>query len=212
MGGVLKDIDLLKDVEELAAIGVGHERLIALTRQRHHERAEQRHREANGLDDFEVVNIPMPPGASKRTIERYLAAIRKRWATEEEERRPERRQELRQKLQATFLKAYDEGGPSMGAAVRCLQVMAKMDGLEAATQIEVKGQIDVRAMSPFDRQKRIKELWALRRLALGSEDAEVIDVKEAPKKLPAKAKAKKKAPANKAKTKKPANKARKRTK
>lgn len=196
------DIDLLKDVEELTAIGVGYERLVAMIQDRHHERARDNHRKLHGLDELEVVDIPMPKGASSRTIDRIIRRVKDRWAREEVELRGERRQELRQKLQATFLKAYGEGGPAMGAAVRCLQLEAKLNGLEAPQKIEINGQINIKAMSPDQRRARMTELWAIRQEAVAA--GKVIDVlptKTKRKKLPAKkptkkkAKAKKKAPA-----------------
>lgn len=190
MPGPLKDADLLRDVEELAAIGLGYDRLVLMVRQRHEDRHFAIYCKQHGMrpdecrpEDF---GWEPPKGASERTISRYLATIRERWAKEEEELRPARRQELRQKLQATFLKAYGEGGPSLGAAVRCLQVQAKIDGLEEPQKIEISGRVDVLAMSPFERQARIEELWALRQKALG-----VIDVKTKPARLPPASSAKK---------------------
>lgn len=206
------NIDLLKDVEELSAIGVGYDRLIAMVQERHHERARETFRKLHGLEEWEPVSdlqCPMPRGASVRTIARLIARLKERWSREEVEMRPQRRQELRQKIQATFLKAYGEGGPSMGAAVRCLALQAKVDGLEAPQKIEAMvGHVDIKAMSPDQRRDRVAELWALRQKAIAEGKIKgIIDAASTPKKLKAalekpkktpakkKAKAKKKAPA-----------------
>jgi len=200
------DVEVLADVEELAAIGVGYERLISMVQERHHDRARAIYRRTHGYQEDDPVSdeqVPMPRGASSRTIDRYLKAMRERWAKEEVELRPKRREELRAKLQATFLKAYGEGGPSMGAAVRCLAIQAKIDGLEAPQEINLNTQvIDIKSMTPDQRVARIRELYALRQKA--TQEGKVIDILPAAesKKLPAKKLPAKKTPAKKAKTKK----------
>ena len=182
---------MLNLIEELAAIAVPYDRLVRMVQKAKRESlAIANGADPDGLEFDRVVKETKLTGASERTIQRYLKQIRDRWATEEVELRPKRREMLRQKLQATFLKAYAEGGPSLGAAVRCLQVEAKMDGLEAPTRVEVSGQIDVLAMSPMERTQRIEQLWAMRQAHLGSQAVEVIEA-PAPKRLPAKTRAKK---------------------
>ena len=185
------DLALLRDIEELAALGVAYDRLIGMVQDRHHERAKDAFRRQNGMHRDEPVEedmVPMPRGASSRTIDRYLKSIRERWAKEEIELRPERRQELRQKLQATFLKAYLEGGPSMGAAVRCLAIQAKIDGLEAPQEINVNQTIDIKSMSPEQRNARLRELYAKRQAAVAA--GKVIDLLPEPAKKKPKAKLK----------------------
>ena len=206
------DSTLLIEIEELMVIGMSYEALIATVQIRYEERAQQANQEAK---DRGAECDPGKTEVSERTIQRYMKRVKDRWATEEEQERPERRKELRRKLNAVFSKSYMEGGQSLSAAVQCLRIQAKIDGLEAPQKVEINADINVKLMSPFQRQARIEELWALRRGTLGREDAPlVIDVPPAPKKLPAKRKAKpkKKAPAKKAKPKPKAKTARKRTK
>lgn len=197
---------LLADIEERAAIGTGYDRLIAEVQEAHHERAKEVYRKRNGLEDWENVDdlVPMPRGASPRTIDRYLKSIRERWVTEEIEMRPKRREELRQKIQASFLKSYHEGGASMGAAVRCLALFAKIDGLEAPQEVNVNTTtVNIKAMSPDERVARLRQLHALRQKAVA--EGRVIDILPAPeaKKLPKKTPAKKAKPKPKKRLKRP---------
>lgn len=173
-----RDMALEADIEEMMAVGMRYDRMIPLIIVRHMERYGDAHSTLEGHT-----------GCSERTIQRYMQRIRKRWAEESEKTRPERRAELERKLDATFLKAYLEGGASLGSAVRCLTQMAKMHGLDAAQKIEITGQLDIKAMSPIERRARISELWELRQRSLG-----VVDVKALPPKPKKKTKAAKRKP------------------
>ena len=94
-------------------------------------------------------------GVGHATVGRYCASIRKRWQQEEEELRPARRVELRALLMDAWgVARKGKQGMALAALAR---VLAKFDGLEAPTQVQVAicGQIDVRAMTPSERRAEI---------------------------------------------------------
>jgi hypothetical protein len=95
-----------------------------------------------------------------RTVERYFRLVRERWATEEVAQRPARREQFRAMVMANFALAHATANPMAGAAT--LRVLAKLDGLEAPTEVKVTGGIDIRAMSPRERQDEIDRLLELR--------------------------------------------------
>jgi hypothetical protein len=95
-----------------------------------------------------------------RTVERYFRLVRERWATEEIEQRPQRREQFRAMIMANWQLAYVTQNPMAGAAT--LRVLAKLDGLEAPSEIKITGAIDVRALSPKERRDKIEELLELR--------------------------------------------------
>lgn len=172
------DRGMLQDVEELMAMGLRYDSLVHHVQRRHIDRARESWARRWG-PDAEGFEADQVKGGSERTIQRYMARVRKRWAEESEVERPERRKELRRRAEAIMTKAYLEGGQSLSTAVQCLRVLQKMDGLEAPQRVEHSGQVDIRAMSPQQRQERIEELWAIRQAS-----GKVIDT-PSPKKLPA---------------------------
>ena len=101
---------------------------------------------------------------AKSTVDKYYRLIREKWATEEEELRPMRRQEFRARVLDTYRLAHQTGNAMAAAAT--LRVMAKLDGLEAPAKVEITGSIDVRAMTPLQRQEEIERLIAVRAEAL----------------------------------------------
>lgn len=103
-------------------------------------------------------------GVTVRTVERYFRRIRERWATEEEERRPERRQEFRALCMENLRVAWDTRNAMAGAAT--LRVLAKLDGLEAPAEIHVSMALDVKAMTPQQRRTEIDRLIRQRAEAL----------------------------------------------
>ena len=95
-----------------------------------------------------------------RTVERYFRLIRERWKTEEEELRPGRRAQFRAMIMENLRLAWATANPIAGAAT--LRILAKLDGLEEPTKVEITGGIDVRAMAPHERRDAIDELIAKR--------------------------------------------------
>lgn len=139
-------------------------------------------------------------GVTERTVERYYREIRELWKTEEKERRPERREEFRQALRYAYQRADDLGEP--GAMVAALKVWAKLDGLEEPGKLDVSVSVDIRAMTPQQRQAEIDRLIAMRQAALGHKvvnghpviNAKAIEAPK-PKKRATKSKPKRKAKA-----------------
>jgi len=103
-------------------------------------------------------------GVTERTVWRYYKAVRERWATEEAERRPQRREEFRAMIMQNLRVAWAVANPMAGAAT--LRVLAKLDGLEAPSEIKITGGLDIKAMSPMERQAEIERLLAIRAVAL----------------------------------------------
>lgn len=101
---------------------------------------------------------------TERTIQRYMRSVRERWLKEEEEHRPMRRAEFRAMIRNNLEIAWATGNAMAGAAT--LRVLAKLDGLEAPCKLEISGVLDVRAMSPLDRQAEIERLLKRRADAL----------------------------------------------
>lgn len=100
------------------------------------------------------------------TVARYCTAVRKRWAEEEEEFRPERRAELRAMIRDAWRMARQNNqGMALAALTRALM---RFDGLESPAKVEVSvnGQVDVRALTPSERREEIDRLIALRREAM----------------------------------------------
>jgi len=103
---------------------------------------------------------------SEATVARYCSHIRKRWAREEEELRPERRAEFRAMLRDAWQMAREN---KQGMALASLaRVLASLDGLNqpAQLQVAIAGQVDIRAMTPGERREEIDRLIALRREAM----------------------------------------------
>lgn len=95
-----------------------------------------------------------------RTVERYFRMVRERWTREEVEQRPQRRAQFRAMVMANFSLAHAEGNAMAGAAT--LRVLAKLDGLEAPSEIKITGALDIKAMSPRERQDEIERLLEIR--------------------------------------------------
>jgi len=106
-------------------------------------------------------------GISRYTVREWATLVRKQWATEEERYRPERRAQHRQRLQYSWNQSLDAG--DYRAAATVLQTWQKFDGLDSPTKVEhtVSGHVDVRAMTPLERQAEIDRLQAKREAALG---------------------------------------------
>ena len=98
---------------------------------------------------------------SERTVQRYMARIRKRWAEESAKERPELRAEHRARCLRAFHQARSNG--DLRAASSFEVILAKIDGVFEPVRIEVSGRIAVAALSPMERQHEINEL--LRRKA-----------------------------------------------
>ena len=102
-------------------------------------------------------------GCSRATHQRYRKHIRDRWLQEETELRPLRRAELRAMVRNGYREACEN--QQFIAASKFAQIMAKMDGLEAPTRIEVDASLSVQALSPAQRQREIAELLERRAMA-----------------------------------------------
>lgn len=99
-------------------------------------------------------------GLTIRTVERYFRLVRERWATEEASQRPARREQFRAMVMANFALAHATANPMAGAAT--LRVLAKLDGLEAPSELKITGGIDIRALSPRERRDEIERLLEIR--------------------------------------------------
>ena len=100
----------------------------------------------------------------ERTIWTYVKRVYERWAKEEEELRPMRRAQFRQMVMENFRLSLDSGEPGAGAST--LRLLAKLDGLEAPSKVEITGQLNVKALDPIERRKKIEILMAKRAEAL----------------------------------------------
>ena len=106
---------------------------------------------------------------SLRTLKRYRAEIVARWQTEEVELRPQRRAEFRQILRVGYRDSMVHR--QYIAAAAFAKIMAKLDGLEAPARLDVNIGIEVRAMTPLQRQQEINELLARRAIAIDGTQA-----------------------------------------
>ena len=107
---------------------------------------------------------------TERTVWRYIADVEKKWASEEEERRPQRRAHFRQLLMRNLRVAWADGNSIGGAAT--LRILQKLDGLEQPAKLEITGKLDIRGMSPAERDAEIQQLL--------KERAEHLDGRRAP--------------------------------
>lgn len=137
MPGPSKNLELLAKLEVYMVLGSANRRLSELAK------------------DYSL---------TERTVQRYMRCIRERWMREEEEHRPQRRAEFRAMIRNNLEIAWATANSIGGAAT--LRLLAKLDGLEAPCKIEISGAVDVRAMSPLDRQAEIERLLKRRADAL----------------------------------------------
>jgi hypothetical protein len=139
-------------------------------------------------------------GVTERQAAKYLAAVYDIWTEEAAEERPNRRARRVRFLEALAKQAFERGDKGdYSAAVAAVREIAKIEGLEAAKKHEFGGAVGVVAtavtqLSDAERMRRIAELEAKRRAALGQSGSEpaskpvkpAAKVKRPAKKVPAK--------------------------
>lgn len=96
-----------------------------------------------------------------RQGQKYVERVIRRWGELEIEERPNRKMMLRRKADALFRQCYQTG--QLGAAVRTLDLMGRLDGLFAQPNhlgnVAVESRyLDIKAMNPSERRERIREL------------------------------------------------------
>ena len=109
------------------------------------------------------------------TVRRYQTEIRKRWASEETEARPKRRERFRAMLMEAWRIAIT-AEPRQMAPV--LALMSKFEGFDQPVKIEVNHSVDIRSMSPRQRQDEIARLIAKRAASLDGRQAGALALPE----------------------------------
>lgn len=101
---------------------------------------------------------------SEETVKNWRKEIRRRWAEQDAEEKPNRRDEHREMLRSLY------GISFKTADYRNCEKIARqlmiLDGLHVPIQVNHTGSIDIAAMSPQQRQAEIDELLKRREAAL----------------------------------------------
>lgn len=139
-----------------------------------------------GMRSTEILPIMAELGATEslRTVADWVSEVRRRLAESDVEMRDFRRnlrraqQESRYRMVLADLEEARTLAPSAAktmaiamlhrSAAACEQLLMKIDALEGPIKMELSGVIDVRAMSPDQRQQRIAELLAKREAAMAT--------------------------------------------
>ena len=109
-----------------------------------------------GLSGEAIVRrIATEDGIGERQARADVAAVRKEWAAAFATEEPHRRAQLLAYLDAVAAAAFEDR--AWGACVAAAREMARVLGLDRMT-VKVEGPVDVRAMSPAEREAEIAEL------------------------------------------------------
>lgn len=109
-----------------------------------------------GLSGEAIVRrIATEDGIGERQARADVSAVRKEWAAAFATEEPHRRAQLLAYLDSVAAAAFEDR--AWGACVAAAREMARVLGLDRMT-VKVEGPIDVRAMSPAEREAEIAEL------------------------------------------------------
>jgi hypothetical protein len=96
---------------------------------------------------------------SERQVQNYIARVETKWR--ERSASPERREEARERCLMLLRKYSDSEVPgAAGAACKAADMLNKIDGVYAPEKVEHSGGVDLRTMSPQQRQAEIEALLA----------------------------------------------------
>lgn len=77
----------------------------------------------------------------RTTAERYIKAVYKKWAVEEDEERPLKKREAKERVREVFMRALND--KQYGPAVRAVELLCKMEGVDPGeiVKLEHSGEI-----------------------------------------------------------------------
>lgn len=73
---------------------------------------------------------------SRTTSERYIKAVYKRWAAEEEEKRPLKKRIAKERVREVFMRALND--KQYGPAVRAIELLCKMEGVDPGDLVKLE--------------------------------------------------------------------------
>ena len=139
---------------------VRHRATLVDIERRHRRIAELLGRGVSG--DTIVRRIATEDGISERQARTDVAGVRATWVAALATEEPHRRAQLLAYLDAVAAAAFEDR--AWGACVAAAREIARVLGLDRVT-VKVDGPVDVRAMSPTDREAEITELLKRREAA-----------------------------------------------